>query len=114
MEWMHKAFGSRFVDLAITAPCCGLGTNLNALRYLPPAGFARFSLTAKDPDVGGVLNRRPLRSGEGNWLQDPSSLGSILVEKLANLPQSGHPYPRLLLIRRVPSGSEYPCLPTLR
>jgi hypothetical protein len=52
---MDKAFGSQFVDLAIVMPCCGLPTNLNALNYLPPAGFARFSLSARNPDVGGVL-----------------------------------------------------------
>jgi hypothetical protein len=56
LEWMDKAFASQFVDLAITVPCCGLATNLNALRYLPPAGFARFSLSARNPGVGGTLS----------------------------------------------------------
>jgi len=53
---MDKAFASQFVELAITMPCCALATNLNALNYLPPAGFARFSLSAMNPGVGGVLS----------------------------------------------------------
>jgi hypothetical protein len=59
-EWMSKAFESQFADLALTMSCCGLATNLNALGYLPPAGFARFSLTARNPNVGGLLSAEDL------------------------------------------------------
>ena len=55
-EWMSKAYESQFSHLTLTLPCCGLATNLNALRYLPPAGFARFSLRAQNPNSGGLLS----------------------------------------------------------
>jgi hypothetical protein len=54
-EWMDAAFQSEFQDLSLTTPCCERLTNLNALRYIPPAGFARFSLCAMNPNIGGLL-----------------------------------------------------------
>jgi hypothetical protein len=54
-EWMDRAFEHQFSCLSITMPCCGLATSLNALRYNWPAGFARFSLRAQNPNIGGWL-----------------------------------------------------------
>jgi hypothetical protein len=54
-EWMDRASEHQFSSLSITMPCCGLATSLNALRYNWPAGFARFSLRAQDPGIGGWL-----------------------------------------------------------
>jgi len=53
--WMDAAFEAEFSNLSLTMPCCERVTNLNALRYIWPAGFARFSLCAMNPNIGGVL-----------------------------------------------------------
>jgi hypothetical protein len=50
-EWMDKSHESNFVDRSVTMPCCGCQTELNALRYDWPAGFARFVLRALDPEL---------------------------------------------------------------
>jgi hypothetical protein len=54
-EWLDAAFEAKFSDLSLSTPCCGRLTDLNALRYIPPAGFARFSLCAMNPSIGGLL-----------------------------------------------------------
>jgi hypothetical protein len=59
-EWMSKAFESQFADLTLTMSCCRRATNLNALGHLPPAGFARFSLSARNPAIGGLLSAEDL------------------------------------------------------
>jgi hypothetical protein len=61
-EWLDAAFESEFRDLSLTAPCCGRLTNLNALHYIPPAGFARFSLCAMNPSIGGLQASSGLRA----------------------------------------------------
>lgn len=54
-EWWgdatDNAYKSRFEDLRVTTPCCGHSTTLNDLNYVWPAGFARFVLEAKNPNV---------------------------------------------------------------
>jgi hypothetical protein len=54
MDWwqsaLEKAMGTRCTDLAVTPPCCGKRTSLNDLRYVKPAGFARFTLEAMNPE----------------------------------------------------------------
>jgi len=64
-EWMDAAFEANFRDLSLTTPCCGRLTNLNALRYVPPAGFARFSLCAMNPSIGGLLAEKDVSALEG-------------------------------------------------
>lgn len=59
--WMHAVFEAESPDLSITMPCCGRLTNLNTLHYIPPAGFARFSLRAMNPNIGGVLAAKDVR-----------------------------------------------------
>jgi len=52
--WVHatdNAHRSAFADLRVTAPCCGHPTSLNDLNYVWPAGFARFVLEAKNPNI---------------------------------------------------------------
>ncbi|MFE4827518.1 hypothetical protein [Streptomyces sp. NPDC056672] len=39
-----------FDVLAVTMPCCSAQTDLNALRYVEAAGFARYSLVTTDPE----------------------------------------------------------------
>ena len=53
---MEKAMESQFADLAVSPPCCGARTSLNDLRYVWPAGFARFSLEAMNPNRSGDLD----------------------------------------------------------
>jgi hypothetical protein len=53
--WMNGSYKSKFVNRSITMPCCGCETDLNALRYDWPAGFARFSLRAVNPDIENGL-----------------------------------------------------------
>ena len=50
-EAMGRAHRARFADLAVTTPCCGSATSLHELRYVWPAGFARFVLEARNPGV---------------------------------------------------------------
>jgi hypothetical protein len=54
-EWwidaMDRIWQIRFADLTITLPCCGSATSLNDLHHEWPAGFARFVLEAKNPNV---------------------------------------------------------------
>ncbi len=53
VEWwqqaMDRAFESGFLELGVNVPCCGFRTTLNDLRYVWPAGFARFRLAAINP-----------------------------------------------------------------
>jgi hypothetical protein len=52
-DWMDKAYQhSHFEDLRLVMPCCSRQSDLNSLRYEWPAGFARFELTAHNPDCG--------------------------------------------------------------
>lgn len=52
---MSSAATSWFRHLTITAPCCGKSTNLAALDYGWPVGFARWSLGVRNADLGGKL-----------------------------------------------------------
>lgn len=52
-DMMSHAFeSSRFLDLAVTVPCCAATTTLNDLVYDWPTGFARFSLEVRSPGAG--------------------------------------------------------------
>ena len=54
LEWwqaaLEKAMEGRCRDLTVTPPCCGKQASLNDLRYVKPAGFARFTLEAMNPN----------------------------------------------------------------
>lgn len=54
-DWMDKASESSFRNRGISAPCCRVETELNNLVYDWPAGFARFSLNARNPVLRGWL-----------------------------------------------------------
>jgi hypothetical protein len=46
------AAGERgFAELDVVVPCCRARLSLDALVYVPPAGFARFVLEARNPAV---------------------------------------------------------------
>jgi hypothetical protein len=64
-SWMDEAAKSKLSELSLTTPCCGRATDLNALRYVWPAGFARFALRAENPAVGGFLALSDLSVLEG-------------------------------------------------
>ena len=48
---MDVAYESQFRDLTVSTPCCAFVTTLNDLDYQWPAGFSRFVLEARDPNV---------------------------------------------------------------
>lgn len=48
---MDEAYKNGFINLSIKVPCCGTETNLNELRYVWPAGFARFSIEISNPGI---------------------------------------------------------------
>jgi hypothetical protein len=75
LEWMEKSGETDFIDRSITMPCCGCQTDLNALRYDWPAGFARYILRAPNPGIGN------------GWLEEKqlSALESILGCKLRQI-----------------------------
>ena len=50
-EGMDAAYESNFENLDWVVPCCNRTTSLNALVYDLPQGFARFSITASEPNV---------------------------------------------------------------
>jgi hypothetical protein len=47
---VENAYEKRFIDLTVYLPCCSVWWSLNDLDYVWPAGFARFSLEATDPN----------------------------------------------------------------
>ena len=49
---MARADSTKFIDLAVTTPCCALLSSLNDLVYDWPAGFARAELSALNPQRG--------------------------------------------------------------
>ncbi|HLZ68667.1 MAG TPA: hypothetical protein VKV26_02040 [Dehalococcoidia bacterium] len=51
-ERMDEANAMKFTQLAVSTPCCGAQTSLNDLAYDWPAGFARFVLSAENPERG--------------------------------------------------------------
>jgi len=51
MEALGMAFETAFANLTVLTPCCGGTTNLNDLDYIWPAGFSRFCLEARNPNV---------------------------------------------------------------
>jgi hypothetical protein len=59
LDWwqgaMDKALDAAGGDLSVSPPCCGKATSLNDLRYVQPAGFARFTLEAMNPNRSGNL-----------------------------------------------------------
>ena len=61
---LERAMEANCVDLSTTPPCCGRGTSLNDLRYVWPAGFAKFSLEAMNPNRSGDLDPVELRQLE--------------------------------------------------
>lgn len=55
-DWWWRTLGaayeeSHFADLGITLPCCSAVASLNDLHYHFPQGFARFSLSAFEPNI---------------------------------------------------------------
>jgi hypothetical protein len=65
-----------FDALAVTVPCCSAPTDLNALDYVWPAGFARYSLVVTDPEC-----ELPLPSAGVQALED--LLGAGLRQVIA-------------------------------
>lgn len=52
LKWMDSDFGDQGFDLKThKMDCCGKQHTLNELKYTYPMGFARFVLTAYDPQV---------------------------------------------------------------
>lgn len=55
-DWWVRAMDAAysehgFVALAVTLPCCGAASSLNDLHYHFPQGFARFVLSAFEPNI---------------------------------------------------------------
>ena len=55
-ERMEEAYATKFTRLGVVVPCCGKQTSLNDLRYEWPAGFARFILSAMNPEHGWLAD----------------------------------------------------------
>lgn len=52
MQAMDVAYdANHFADLSVTLPCCGATASLNDLKYHYPQGFARFILSALEPNI---------------------------------------------------------------
>jgi hypothetical protein len=68
LDWwqgaLEKAMENQCRDLAVAPPCCGKRTSLNDLRYVMPAGFARFSLEAMNPNRDKDLDPQQLQQLE--------------------------------------------------
>ncbi|MDY7041417.1 MAG: hypothetical protein SVX38_11190, partial [Chloroflexota bacterium] len=58
-EAMDTAYQLGFTDLLVNLPCCSAVSSLNDLQYEWPAGFARFTLEARNP--GTDLNDDELK-----------------------------------------------------
>jgi hypothetical protein len=57
---MDEAWQVHFANLSVTLPCCWIATSLNDLQYEWPAGFARFTLAARNPSLGSGLAQEKL------------------------------------------------------
>ena len=66
--WADEALAiaerSDFEDLTVDLPCCERRASLNELHYCFPLGFARFRLSALNPNVGPRLPQGLLRDLE--------------------------------------------------
>lgn len=55
-EWFWSALDetseSDFTRLDVSLPCCGVSSSLNDVECYLPQGFARFQLSAMNPNVG--------------------------------------------------------------
>jgi hypothetical protein len=51
IETLTTTSETAFKNLTVITPCCGGTTNLNGLDYIWPAGFSRFCLEARNPNV---------------------------------------------------------------
>ena len=51
IETLTTTSETAFKNLTVITPCCGGTTNLNDLDYIWPAGFSRFCLEARNPNV---------------------------------------------------------------
>lgn len=49
MDAVRDAGDQDFADLAVTMPCCGAATSLDALTYAAPTAFGRYLLQAQNP-----------------------------------------------------------------
>ena len=47
---MDRAWDSKFSDLRVKTPCCGLETALNELHYRWPVGFGRYYISVLYPE----------------------------------------------------------------
>jgi hypothetical protein len=58
-EWWSDAVDASsatgFANLAVDLPCCGRPGALSDLDYIWPVGFARFTLQARNANLGGQL-----------------------------------------------------------
>jgi hypothetical protein len=50
-EAMNEAYSRAFMDLTVTAPCCGVRISLNDLNYPSAAAFGSFVLEAMNPHI---------------------------------------------------------------
>lgn len=51
LDWMTDAYNEGFTDLQATFPCCNGAGSLQDLVFDWPAGFARFELSAMNPNL---------------------------------------------------------------
>jgi hypothetical protein len=75
---VSNAYTTKFADLAAVTPCCEHATSLNELVWKPAAGFARFALEARNPNIGGSLPKQELSRVE-------DALGCTLRQVYAHL-----------------------------
>lgn len=61
---MDKACKTHFSRLEVQTPCCHQSASLNELNYDWPAGFAKFSLEARDPMLGEELSAKDMQKLE--------------------------------------------------
>jgi hypothetical protein len=54
IDAIDEAYAKRFRQLNVEVPCCGAKTSLNDLSYFWPAGFARFCLSARNPNIADL------------------------------------------------------------
>ena len=55
---MDRAHSKSFDDLRVITPCCGEATSLNELRYVAPAGFARFVIESLNPNINDLTEQQ--------------------------------------------------------
>ncbi|WNS45264.1 hypothetical protein [Paenibacillus sp. MMS20-IR301] len=63
-EQVDVSSSNKFNDLLVTTPCCCSLVSLNELKYIWPAGFAKYAIELLNPDEADVIEIEKITSAQ--------------------------------------------------